>query len=154
MSNDNNDGWDHDRESMIHSLSSRQADKDNRIELIGLNEFTQVADAVKELAAMADRELASDARKAHADVTEAVAELMAIAEKQKAEIKRLRAECGEAERTILRLESQYGVARVERNAAQRRVCELECNEVDGLSPLKVSELNGWDCYEKEKPRKP
>ena len=134
---------------------------DNRIELIGLNEFTKAADAVQELRNMADRELASDARKAHAEVTEAhaevteaVAELMAIAEKQKAEIKRLRAECGEAERTILRLESQYGVARVERNAAQRRVCELECNEVDGLSPLKVSELNGWDCYEKEKPRKP
>ena len=164
MSNDNNDGWDHDRESMIHSLATRQADKDNRIELIGLNEFTKVADAVQELRNMADRELASDARKAHADVTEAckalsevndaVKELQAIIEEQKAEIKRLRAECGEAERTILRLESQYGVARVERNAAQRRVCELACNEVDGLSPLKVSELNGWDCFEKEKPRKP
>jgi ribosomal protein L18E len=65
---------------------------DNRIELIGLNEFTQVADAVQELAAMADRELRSDARKAHKEVTEAVAELLAIIEEQKAEIKLLRAE--------------------------------------------------------------
>ena len=112
---------------------------------------------IREQRNMADRELASDARKAHADVTEAckalsevndaVKELQALIEEQKAEIKRLRAECGEAERTILRLESQYGVARVERNAAQRRVCELECDEVNGLSPLKVSELNGWDCFE-------
>ena len=51
----------------------------------------KVADAAKELAAMADRELASDARKAYAEVTEAVDELLAIAEEQKAEIKRLRA---------------------------------------------------------------
>ena len=49
------------------------------------------ADAAKELAAMADRELASDARKGLADVTEAVDELLAIIEEQKAEIKRLRA---------------------------------------------------------------
>lgn len=63
---------------------------------IGLNEFTKAADAVQELRNMADRELASAARKAHAEVTEAVAELMAIAEKQKAEIKRLRAELAEA----------------------------------------------------------
>ena len=49
------------------------------------------ADAAKELAAMADRELASDARKGLADVTEALDELLAIAEEQKAEIKRLRA---------------------------------------------------------------
>ena len=51
----------------------------------------KVADAAKELAAMADRELASDARKGLADVTEAVDELLAIIEEQKAEIKRLRA---------------------------------------------------------------
>lgn len=83
---------------------------DNRIELIGLNEFTKAADAVQELRNMADRELASDARKAHAEVTEAhaevteaVAELMAIAENQKAEIKRLRAECDEANKRIRQL---------------------------------------------------
>ena len=53
----------------------------------------KAADAAKELAAMADRadrELAY-ARKAYAEVKEAVAELLAIAEEQKAEIKRLRA---------------------------------------------------------------
>jgi hypothetical protein len=51
-----------------------------------------VTDAVKELAAMADRELRSDARKALVDVEEAVGELMAIIEEQKAEIKQLRQE--------------------------------------------------------------
>lgn len=55
-----------------------------------------VADAAKELAAMADRELASDARKGLADVTEAVDELLAIIEEQKAEIKLLRAELAAA----------------------------------------------------------
>jgi ElaB/YqjD/DUF883 family membrane-anchored ribosome-binding protein len=60
-----------------------------------VNANANVTDAVKELAAMADRELRSDARKAHKEVTEAVAELLAIIEEQKAEIKRLRDELAE-----------------------------------------------------------
>jgi len=60
-----------------------------------VNANANVTDAVKELAAMADRELRSDARKALADVEEAVAELLAIIEEQKAEIKRLRDELAE-----------------------------------------------------------
>lgn len=32
--NNNNDGWDHDRESMIHSSATRQADKDRYAHLI------------------------------------------------------------------------------------------------------------------------
>jgi len=60
-----------------------------------VNANANVTDAVKELAAMADRELRSDARKALADVEEAVAELLAIIGEQKAEIKRLRDELAE-----------------------------------------------------------
>ena len=69
----------------------------NRFGLVGHIEFAQVTDAVKELAAMADRELASDARKAHADVTEALEELLSTIEEQKAEIKRLRTELAKVE---------------------------------------------------------
>lgn len=46
---------------------------------------------------MADRELASDARKAHAEVEEAVEYLLATIEEQKAEIKRLRTELASVE---------------------------------------------------------
>ena len=56
-----------------------------------------VADAVQELRNMADRELASDARKAHAEVEEAVEYLLATIEEQKAEIKRLRTELAQVE---------------------------------------------------------
>jgi hypothetical protein len=68
-----------------------------------VNATANVTDAVKELAAMADRELRSDARKALVDVEEAVAELLAIIEEQKAEIKLLRAELNEARREVCEL---------------------------------------------------
>ena len=95
-----------------------------------VNATANVTDAVKELAAMADRELASDARKAYAEVKEAVAELMAIAEEQKAEIKRLR---------------------MERDEARREVCEMtpryEGRHDDTFEESRgVAVDRGWDCY--------
>ena len=106
-------------------------DNDNRIELIGLNEFTQVTDAVQELAAMADRELRSDARKAFRDVEEAVAELMSIIEEQKAEIKRLRAE---------------------RDDARREVCDWHHTDESGCVKSGSEETaikRGWDCFKNQ-----
>ena len=73
----------------------------DRIVVLEDNHRLRAENDILRAKAMADRELASDARKAladvieackaHAEVKEAVAELMAIAEEQKAEIKRLRA---------------------------------------------------------------
>ena len=82
---------------------------------------------------MADRELASDARKAHADVTEAVAELMAIAEEQRAEIKRLRAE--------------LKTALAERDAARREVCVSLNGNMKQAHEYAIS--RGWDCFKEE-----
>ena len=76
----------------------------NRFGLVGHIEFAQVTDAVKELATMADRELASDARKAHADVTEALEELLSTIEEQKAEIKRLRTELARLRTELAKVE--------------------------------------------------
>ena len=106
-----------------------------------------VTDAVKELAAMAWGERRSDARKAHADVTEAVQELLTIIEEQKAEIKRLRAEREEAERTILRLESQYGVAVKDRDEARKTCCRLWQKEDSGyITVQRLAEDQGWNCF--------
>ena len=105
----------------------------NRFGLVGHIEFAQVTDAVKELATMADRELASDARKAHADVTEALEELLSTIEEQKAEIKRLR---------------------MERDAARREICEVSSEDLGELKDLheweeREAKRRGWDCYKKE-----
>ena len=103
----------------------------NRFGLVGHIEFAQVTDAVKELATMADRELASDARKAHADVTEALEELLSTIEEQKAEIKRLR---------------------MERDAARREVCDW-CNTDESGCVKNGSEdtaiARGWDCFKNQ-----
>ena len=85
-------------------------DNDNRIELIELNEFTQLNDAVKELAAMADRELRSDARKAHADVTEAVEELLAECYRLRAELKTALAERDAARQDVRTADDHFGHA--------------------------------------------
>ena len=100
-----------------------------------VNATANVADAVQELRKMADRELASDARKAHADVTEAVEELLAIIEEQKAEIKRLR---------------------MERDEARREVCEMtpryEGRHDDTFEESRgVAVERGWDCFKEETP---
>lgn len=97
-----------------------------------VNATANVADAVQELRKMADRELASDARKAHADVTEAVEELLAIIEEQKAEIKRLR---------------------MERDEARREVCNSKANHLPTMAdPRREAAQRGWDCFEnKETP---
>lgn len=105
----------------------------NRFGLVGHIEFAQVTDAVKELAAMADRELASDARKAHADVTEALEELLSTIEEQKAEIKRLR---------------------MERDAARVEVCEMtpryEGRHDDTFEESRgVAVERGWDCFKNQ-----
>ena len=100
----------------------------NRFGLVGHIEFAQVTDAVKELAAMADRELASDARKAHADVTEALEELLSTIEEQKAEIKRLR---------------------MERDEARREVCDWMNTDESGCVKSGSAETaieRGWDCF--------
>ena len=105
----------------------------NRFGLVGHIEFAQVTDAVKELATMADRELASDARKAHADVTEALEELLSTIEEQKAEIKRLR---------------------MDRDAARREVCEMtpryEGRHDDTFEESRgVAVERGWDCFKNQ-----
>ena len=87
-------------------------DNDNRIELIGLNEFTQVTDAVR-------------------DVEEAVGELLAIIEEQKAEIKRLRAE---------------------RDEARREVCDWHHTDESGCVKSGSEETaikRGWDCFKNQ-----
>ena len=105
----------------------------NRFGLVGHIEFAQVTDAVKELATMADRKLASDARKAHADVTEALEELLSTIEEQKAEIKRLR---------------------MERDAARVEVCEMtpryEGRHDDTFEESRgVAVERGWDCFKNQ-----
>ena len=72
---------------------------------------------------MADRELASDARKAHADVTEALEELLSTIEEQKAEIKRLR---------------------MERDAARREVCVSLNGNMKQAHEYAAE--RGWDCF--------
>jgi molecular chaperone DnaK (HSP70) len=90
-----------------------------------VNATANVTDAVKELAAMADRELRSDARKALADVEEAVGELMSIIEEQKAEIIRLTEERDEARREL-------------------------CNRYYGrLNARGAANLRGWNCYKNQ-----
>ena len=77
-----------------------------------------VADAVQELRNMADRELASDARKAHAEVEEAVEYLLATIEEQKAEIKRLRTELAKWRTELAQVEMDRDilVQHVQRNS--------------------------------------
>ena len=98
----------------------------NRFGLVGHIEFAQVTDAVKELATMADRELASDARKAHADVTEAMEELLSTIEEQKAEIKRLR---------------------MERDAARREVCVSLNGNIKQAH--EYAAYRDWDCFKNQ-----
>ena len=94
-----------------------------------------------------------EALKALQQVTEAVSEM-------EVEIQQLRAERCEAERTILRLESQYGVAvkdrdiaRVERDAARREVCLEASTDASGCyisgGHILVAENRGWDCFKEE-----
>jgi transposase-like protein len=66
----------------------------NRFGLVGHIEFAQVTDAVKELATMAGVLGTFDALRL---VEEAVEELLATIEEQKAEIKRLRTELAQVE---------------------------------------------------------
>ena len=71
----------------------------------------------------------------------------------------LRAERYEAERTILRLESQYGVAvkdrdvaRVERDEARREVCDCMNTDESGCVKYGSEEAaisRGWDCFKEE-----
>lgn len=69
----------------------------------------------------------------------------------------LRKERCEAERTILRLESQYGVAvkdrdvaRVERDEARKTCCVLWQKEDSAyITKQQLAEDQGWDCYKKE-----
>lgn len=93
-----------------------------------------------------------EALKALQQVTEAVSEM-------EVEIQQLRAERYEAERTILRLESQYGVAvkdrdvaRVERDEARREVCDCMNTDESGCVKYGSEEAaisRGWDCFKKE-----
>jgi cell division protein FtsB len=56
------------------------------------------------------------------------------------EIDQLRAEREEAERTILRLESQYGVAVKDRDAARREVCY--CHPESAQFAIN----RDWNCF--------
>lgn len=126
-----------------------------------VNAHANVTDAVKELAAMADRELRSDARKAHRDVTEAVEELLAECYRLRAELKTALAERDEAKGTITRMRDGYegccplcetvGILNVkllaERDDARREVCELRMPCVG--SQRGYAKGRGWDCYKEE-----
>ena len=81
----------------------------------------------------------SNAFKAHADVTDAMNELVAIAEGQLTEMKLLRKERDEAI--------------FWRDIARRMVCDLKVADEWGFSARylakEFAEVQGWDCFEQE-----
>jgi hypothetical protein len=125
--------------------------EDNDIELIGLNEFTQDDENDIELGDEDERPFpdSDEAIRALQDVAESVDELLDEAQRLRDEIKLLRAERVEAERTILRLESQYGVAIKDRDAARREVCDWYHTDESGCVKSGSEETaikRGWDCF--------
>jgi hypothetical protein len=131
-----------------------------------VNANANVTDAVKELAAMADRELRSDARKALVDVEEAVGELLAIIEEQKAELKTSNAERDELRQQVENIKngfegSCYACEPVgemnkkllkERDEARREICVLQVLYSRFYHVGEESECakdREWDCYKSE-----
>ncbi len=89
-----------------------------------------------------------EAIRALQDVAEAVEELEAECHRLRDENKRLRAERVEVERTILRLESQYGVAVKDRDEARRMYCEagIITGQKCEVQAHYISTSLGWDCF--------
>jgi hypothetical protein len=88
-----------------------------------------------------------EAIRALQDVAESVDELEAECHRLRDENKLLRAERVEAERTILRLESQYGVAVKDRDEARKTCCRLWQKEDSGyITVQRLAEDQGWDCF--------
>ena len=91
-----------------------------------------------------------EAIRALQDVAESVDELEAECHRLRDENKLLRAERVEAERTILRLESQYGVAVKDRDEARKTCCRLWQKEDSGyITVQRLAEDQGWDCFQPE-----
>jgi len=125
----------------------------------------EVTDAVKELAAMADRELLSDARKAHREVTEAVAYLMAESYRLRAELKTSNAERDELRRQVETIKNGFEGGcylcevvgemnkklLAERDEARREVCRL-MSMFNAENSVEIAASRSWDCFEKEKPK--
>lgn len=88
-----------------------------------------------------------EAIRALQDVAESVDELLDEAQRLRDENKLLRAEREEAERTILRLESQYGVAVKDRDEARKTCCRLWQKEDSGyITVQRLAEDQGWNCF--------
>ena len=110
---------------------TNENDNDNRIELIGLNEFIQDDEDDIELGD-------ADFERPFPDSDEAIRALQDDAEDAEIEIARLRAE--------------LKTALAERDAARREVCDLMNTDESGCVKYGSEETaisRGWDCYKKE-----
>ena len=142
---------------------TNENDNDNRIELIGLNEFIQDDEDDIELGDEDERPFpdSDEAIRALQDIAEGVEELEAECYRLRAELKTALAERDEAKGTITRMRDGYegccplcetvGILNVkllaERDAARVEVCELTLPCAG--SQRGYAKGRGWDCYKEE-----